>query len=55
MGGLSPQSPSVTTAISHIAADDNATDAPRYNVSGQRVGQSAHGIIIQNGRKTVRK
>lgn len=55
MGGLSPQSPSVTTAISHIVADDSATDAPRYNVSGQRVGQSAHGIIIQNGRKTVRK
>lgn len=55
MGGLSPQSPTVTTAISHVSADTPAADAPEYNVSGQRVGKSAHGIVIQNGRKTVRK
>ena len=34
------------------AADDNA---PMYNVAGQRVTKSMKGIIIQNGRKYVRK
>ena len=32
--------------------DDNA---PMYNVAGQRVTKSMKGIIIQNGRKYVRK
>lgn len=34
------------------AFDDNA---PMYNVAGQRVTKSMKGIIIQNGRKYVRK
>lgn len=31
------------------------TDAPMYNLSGQRVGESYKGIVIVNGRKFVRK
>jgi uncharacterized protein YjdB len=31
------------------------TDAPMYNMSGQRVSESYKGIVIVNGRKVVRK
>ena len=57
MGGLCDPveaTASEGTGIEHIeqAADDNA---PMYNVAGQRVTKSMKGIIIQNGRKYVRK
>lgn len=35
-------------------ATDNA-DAPVYNLAGQRVGKDAKGILIQNGKKFIRK
>jgi hypothetical protein len=31
------------------------TDAPMYNMSGERVSESYKGIVIVNGRKVVRK
>jgi uncharacterized repeat protein (TIGR02543 family) len=31
------------------------TDAPMYNLSGQRVSESYKGIVIVNGRKVIRK
>ena len=41
----------VTTSVkrAELLADD--TDAPLYNLSGQRVGKSFKGIVIRKGRK----
>lgn len=50
----------VTTGIEN-AVVDNAADkgfnpnAPVYNLNGQRVSKSAKGILIQDGRKFIRK
>lgn len=30
-------------------------NAPMYNIAGQRVGRDYKGIIIQNGRKIIRR
>ena len=46
----------ITNAISSI--DVNVSPditAPMYNLSGQRVTSSYHGIVIQDGRKFIRK
>lgn len=43
-----------TTGITSVDADNDA-DAPAYNLSGQRVGSSYRGVVIQNGKKTLRK
>lgn len=40
-----------TTAISEAGQD--ITDAPRYNVAGQRVGAGFRGLVIQGGKKFV--
>lgn len=48
-----------TTGIDSLPADggvaDNAADdnAPRYNLSGQRVGKDYRGIVIRNGKKEL--
>lgn len=45
-----------TTGISSVKRTYVSTkDAPRYNLSGQRVSSSYKGIVIQNGRKFVAK
>ena len=46
-----------STGIQEIPASDTASDdadAPVYSMTGQRVSPSARGIVIINGRKTVR-
>jgi len=43
-----------TTGISTIE-DSKADNAPVYNIAGQRVDGSAKGLLIQNGRKFIRK
>lgn len=46
-----------STGIQEIPASDtvmNDADSPVYNMTGQRVSPSARGIVIINGRKTVR-
>jgi hypothetical protein len=43
----------VPTAIPTMKADVD-DDAPRYNMSGQRVGHNYKGIVIVNGRKMVK-
>lgn len=54
-GGLGAVSGTVT-GIDGITADDESTsDAPRYNISGQRVGKTFKGVVIQNGKKKVVK
>lgn len=44
-----------TTGISSATAKTLDTNAPVYNLAGQRVGKNAKGILIQNGRKFIRK
>lgn len=52
---LAPTVMPVTTSISGIKADASANDAPVYNLSGQRVGKNAKGVLIKNGKKYVVK
>ena len=45
-----------TTSITSIATDGMLDlNAPMYNLSGQRVDKSFHGIVIQNGKKVIKK
>ena len=45
------------TAINAIQADNEAwpTDAPAYNLAGQRVDDNYKGVVIINGKKVVRR
>lgn len=40
------------TAINSVS-QDNAENAPMYNVAGQRVNQAARGLVIKNGKKYI--
>lgn len=53
-GGLGLSS-SVVTSISDAVVDHNTNNAPRYNLSGQRVDDSYKGLVIQNGKKMIVK
>lgn len=45
-----------TTAISGVMADGTlTTDAPAYNVAGQRVSDNYHGLVIKGGKKYMNK
>ena len=44
-----------TTGISKITTTTNTVDAPMYNLAGQRVDSNYKGVVIQNGKKVVRK
>jgi len=44
----------VTTSISAIKAEAD-TNAPAYNLAGQKVDNSYKGLIIKNGRKMIQK
>ena len=52
---LAPTVAPVATGINHIAADEANANAPVYNLSGQRVGKNAKGVLIKNGKKYVVK
>ena len=41
------------SGINHVEAQ--ASDAPYYNLNGQRIAQPKKGIYIQNGKKLVIK
>lgn len=43
------------SATSIALTTSAATNAPAYNIAGQRVGEQFKGIIIKNGKKTIRK
>lgn len=47
----------VATAINHITANNgmSSCNGAIYNISGQKVGEDAKGIVISNGRKYIRK
>lgn len=44
-----------STGISSLDADAQATDGAIYNLAGQRVSQDYKGLVIQNGRKLLKK
>ena len=50
-----PYEGSSNTAIVAVEADQPDANSPRYNLGGQRIGNSYRGIVIQNGRKKVVK
>ena len=49
----------VATGIESIlnapSSTKNSADAPIYNLSGQRVSKNYRGLVIQNGRKYIKK
>ncbi|MBR6286926.1 MAG: Ig-like domain-containing protein [Bacteroidaceae bacterium] len=59
MGGLSePAVAGSVLGIGETVADAPAVtdaDAPAFNLGGQRVGASSHGIVVQKGRKVLCK
>lgn len=52
---LAPISAPVPTGINNITTEAADADAPVYNLSGQRVGKNAKGVLIKNGKKYVVK
>lgn len=44
-----------TTGITGIKGDETSVNAPAYNLAGQRVGRDYKGVVIQNGKKRIRK
>jgi len=40
-----------TVAINSVTAPSDATDAPVYNMAGQRVSANTTGLVIKNGKK----
>lgn len=49
------QSAEDITAVETVKADDEAIDAPAYNINGQRVNENAKGIVVKNNRKYIVK
>lgn len=47
----------VATAVNHITANNGTSPDNNtiYNISGQKIGEDAKGIVISNGRKYIRK
>lgn len=52
---LAPISAPVATGINNISAAVDSAAAPVYNLSGQRVGKNAKGVLVKNGKKYVVK
>jgi len=58
MGGLSAVATEVNvtvTGISQITADETSSAKGLYNLAGQKVNNGYKGIVIQNGRKVVKR
>ena len=52
---FAPISAPVPTGINNITTEAADANAPAYNLSGQRVGKNAKGVLIKNGKKYVVK
>ena len=52
---LAPISAPVPTGINNITTEAADANAPAYNLSGQRVGKNAKGVLVKNGKKYVVK
>lgn len=46
---------SFTNGVDSVVAEQSSTDAPAYNILGQRVNANAKGLVIINGKKYVNK
>lgn len=44
-----------TTEIAGVENTDLDLNAPMYNLAGQRVGKDYRGVVIQNGKKVIKK
>lgn len=44
-----------TTGISEFTANEDVTNAPLFNLNGQRVNTNAKGLLIKNGKKIIIK
>lgn len=55
MGGLSPLSANSSTGIESVITDSSSESPIYFNTLGQRVSPSTRGILIQKGKKTVRR
>jgi len=45
----------IVTAISEVGATTEAAPQRVYNLAGQQVGQSYRGIVVENGKKIIRR
>ena len=46
----------IGTGINNVTVDEELDEnAPVYNLAGQRVSKDAKGIVIQNGKKYIRR
>ena len=43
----------MTTSITTVTANEDDTNAPTYNMMGQRVSPDTKGILIRNGKKVI--
>ena len=44
-----------TAAVNSAKVEKKNTDAPMYNMAGQRVNKDYKGVVIQNGTKRINK
>ena len=51
---LSPEEVVEATAITHHSSPNTHHPSPIYNLQGQRVQKTSHGVYIVNGRKVIR-
>ena len=52
---IQPISVEVSTGIESVTVEEFDENAPMYNLAGQRVSKDAKGIVIQNGKKYIRR
>ena len=45
----------IPSGINNVTVDELDENAPVYNLAGQRVSKDAKGIVIQNGKKYIRR
>ena len=45
----------INTGIDNMIIDSNVPETATYNIMGQRVNESAKGIIIKDGKKIFKK
>ncbi len=52
---IAPTVNPTTTGISSLSADETVSDAPAYNIAGQKVSASYKGVVIKGGKKLIQK
>lgn len=53
--GFYPVLDKTVTAINKVQNAEDNTNAPIFNLAGQRVGKSYKGVVIKNGKKLIQK